>query len=198
MCCRIYLIILAMIMLSYQVIHLSVVWRTIRPPGKVRHGCVIYQENLDGGYRHCSFWSVRIWKMGASRSVILPGAIWKIGPSWSVTLPGCVKTFPNINADVRHTFSFENKSWTMLEYTFIFTDERGSAGQDEDTVPRVDIIQKNVFNFFLNWYFSIYFIPQNNVLPLLHTSDDCITWYHYVTSLPLFFCNKTANIFFYN
>ena len=47
-----------------QIIHLSIVRRTPRPPGMVRHGWVIYQQINDAGYGHGSIWSVTAWRMG--------------------------------------------------------------------------------------------------------------------------------------
>ena len=35
-----------------NIIHLSIVWSTLWPPGKVRHMCVIYHWVGDAGYRH--------------------------------------------------------------------------------------------------------------------------------------------------
>ena len=51
--------------------HLSIVSRTLQPPGKVCQGCVMSWENMTQGCVKVQLWCDKITEIGASMSIVL-------------------------------------------------------------------------------------------------------------------------------
>ena len=96
------------------IMHLSIVWRTLRPPGKVRLGCVMSWENMTQGCVKVQLWSVKVTEIGASMSIVLvvklvhTPIVCQNGPSKILILVR--QTHPM----VRHFYDAGGASWPWM------------------------------------------------------------------------------------